>query len=780
MNFNRSLIAFAFGFVLLALPAPALAIIGQPVEFVRVEGTQRVEEETVRAYMLIRVGSKDEADLVDRSVKTLFSSGLFADVTIRREGKGLVVTVVENPIVNRVSFEGNSAINDENLGKEAGLSARQIYTRAKVQDDVERFIELYRRSGRFAVRIEPKVIQLPQNRVDLIFEISEGPTTGIRSISFIGNRVFDDDELRGVILTRESRWWRIFSSSDNYDPDRVAYDGELLRQYYLSKGYADFRVVSSNAELTRDGEAFFVNFVIEEGAKYTFGDARVSTSLDALDIVALEEQIVHLPNEQFDQRRIDDTVDALTKSVGEKGFAFANIRPRPKADEATRTVSLEYVIEEGPRVYVERININGNSRTRDDVIRREMRLAEGDAFNKVLLSRSERDIRGLGYFSGVSVTESPGSEEDQTIVDVNVREMPTGELSFGIGYSSAESFTTQFSIAERNFLGRGQRLRVNLSLSNEVQRYNFSFTEPYFLGRDISAGISLFDTQTEYEYQQGLERSEQGIGFNLGFPLSRDGRISLYTNVSNDQLVNPDYPSSSSTRPYDNNKLELGYYYSIDKRDDIISPTDGWNLSFGQTMAGPAGDVSYLQSTGSLNFFEEIAEGWVLHQRGTIGIIHDYKGGIVAYGDRFFRGGRNFRGFNRGGLGPREVFVGSTKDNRTNGLSLGANRYIVGTTQVSLPLGLSKESGMRANLFLDYGLIGETDATVSNDCMDKPVDERVNCTMIEGDMALRATTGLSFAWRSPFGPVRFDFAEPLVKEDYDETRFFRFTIGTSF
>ena len=285
------------------LMVPARAEIGEPIEFIRVEGTQRVEEETVLAYMLVREGLTDEADLVDRSVKTLFSSGLFADVTIRREDKGLIVTVVENPIVNRVSFEGNSAISDENLSKEGILSARQIYTRAKVQDDVERQIELYRRSGRFAVRIEPKVIQLPQNRVDLIFEISEGPTTGIRAINFLGNRAFSDDELREVIFTRESRWWRLFSANDNYDPDRVAYDGELLRQHYLSKGFADFRVVSSNAELTRDGEAFFINFVLDEGEEFNFGEARISTSLDTLDIVRLEEQIVHQTGELYDRRR---------------------------------------------------------------------------------------------------------------------------------------------------------------------------------------------------------------------------------------------------------------------------------------------------------------------------------------------------------------------------------------------------------------------------------------------------------------------------------------------
>ena len=705
-------------------------------------------------------------DLVDQSVKTLFSSGLFADVTILRQDKGLIVTVVENPIVNRVSFEGNSAITDENLGKEGILSARQIYTRAKVQDDVERQIELYRRSGRFAVRIEPKVIQLPQNRIDLVFEISEGPTTGISAINFLGNRVFSDDELRGVILTRESRWWRVFAASDNYDPDRVAYDGELLRQYYLSKGYADFSVVSTNAELTRNGESFFVNFVIEEGQKYSFGEARISTSLDTLDIIELEEQITHQAGEQYDQRALDKTVDALTKVVGESGFAFANIRPRPRTNREAAIIDIEYVINEGPRVYVERVNVNGNSRTKDDVIRREMRLVEGDAFNKVLLSRSERSVRGLNFFSAVQVTESPGTEEDQTIIDVDVREMPTGELSFGVGYSSAEDFTTQLSVSERNFLGRGQRLRFNVGLSNQVQRYTIGFTEPYFLGRDVSAGFSLFNTQTDYDYQQGLELNENGIGFNLGFPLSEDGRLSLFANFVNDELTDSLNAGLVSDRSYDLGKQEFGYFYSIDRRDDFVNPSDGWNVTFGQDIAGPGGDVSYLRTRATANFFEELAEGWILHLRGTLGIIHDYKGDAINYNDRFFRGGRDFRGFERGGVGPREVSASAADPSQ--GFALGANRYMIGTAQVALPLGLSKESGVRANLFVDFGVLGETDAEASPG------------RIIEDEMAFRATTGLSFAWRSPFGPVRFDFAEPLAKEDYDQTRFFRFTIGTSF
>ena len=735
---------------------PAGALIGTPVSTIRVEGTQRVERDTVLSYTLIKEGMIDDAELVDRSVKTLFSSGLFADVTIRREGEGLVIVVVENPIVNRVRYEGNSVINDENLGAESVLKARQIYTRAKVQDDVERFIELYRRSGRFAARIEPKVIQLPQNRVDLIFEITEGPVTGIRSVNFVGNRVFDDGRLREEVLTQESRWWRPFSSNDNFDPDRIAYDRELLRRFYLSKGYADFRVVSTTAELTRNGEEFFVTFNIEEGQRYTFGDARVATTLTSTDIAEFETKIVHHAGERYDSRKIDETVDALTKMVGELGFAFADVRPRAHRDKEEHIIRVEYVIEEGPRVYVERININGNTRTLDEVIRRELRLSEGDAFNRVLLNRSERAVRGLGFFANVEITETPGSSDDKTIIDVNVREQPTGELSFGVGYSSAESATVDLSVSERNFRGRGQTLRLQISGSSEVQRYVVGFTEPYFFNRDMSAGFTIFNSQAEYDESRGIISEDSGIGLSLGFPLSEDGRLRLFFNLSNDELINNTL-SGSINPGYSNLKQEIGYYYVIDKRDDFIEPTDGWNFSFGQDIAGPMGDISFLRTTLAANFYEELFEGYILHLRGTFGTIYDYKGGNVQYTDRFFRGGRSFRGFERNGVGPRQI---------STGYALGANRYLVGTAEVSLPLGIPKEVGMRANAFIDYGWLGDTDIRASDDVADR--------------FAFRATYGLSISWRSPFGPVRFDWARPIVQEDYDEPRFFRFSVGTVF
>ena len=724
------------------------------IKFIRVEGTQRVEEETVRAYMIVREGMVDDVDMVDQSVKTLFASGLFSDVTIRRSEGGLIVSVVENPIVNRVSFEGNGAINDETLTKEAELRPRQIYTRARVQDDVERFIEIYRQSGYFAARIEPKVVQMPQNRVDVIFEINEGPVTGIRSINFVGNKAFDDDRLREEIITSETRWWRFFASSDNYDPDRLNYDRQQLRRFYLSKGYADFRVVNSSAELTRDGDEFFVTFNIEEGELFTFAESGIRSTVETIDTETMQAAIDHAEGDRYDLRKIEDTEDALTKLLGEKGFAFADVRARTRRDRENNLIKVEYVIEEGPRVYVERININGNDRTHDEVLRREMRISEGDAFNRVLLERSRRNLRALGFFSSVEIEESPGSEPDKTIIDVYVVEQSTGELTFGVGYSSAESLTTEFSVAERNFLGRGQKLNLRVGVSDEVQRYSLGFTEPFFLDRRLAAGFSIFNTESDYD-NDAYVFSTTGLGAQLAFPLSEDGRLSLSVNLTEDELENNLF-TRNINRSYDFSKYEIGYYYSIDKRDDPIDPTEGWSLGFGQDLAGPAGDVTFLRTSAIANYYYEIAEGYVFHGRASAGFIDDYDNGTVYYGDRFFRGGSSFRGFDRSGVGPRQI---------STGYAVGANRYLIGTTQVSLPLGIPKDVGLRANLFIDFGAVGDTDET-QND--------------IEDEFAFRATSGLSISWKSPFGPVRFDFATALKKEDYDKAKSFRFSVGTRF
>lgn len=765
---HKYLFAAAVSAVLVFSPAPAYAELGEEISFIRVEGTQRVERETVLTYMVINEGMVDEAELVDRSVKTLFASGLFSDVTIRRKDKGLIVSIVENPIINRIAFEGNTKIDSERLGEESSLRPRQIYTRNKVQDDVERFVEIYRRTGRFAARIDPKIIQLPQNRIDLIFEIDEGPVTGIRTIKFLGNSAFTDRRLREEIITRESRWWRFLSANDNYDPDRIAYDAEVMRRFYLSKGYADFRVINTSSELTRDGKEFFVTFAIDEGAVYEFGKAKVVSSLDNVDEEVLQDSITHDDGQRYDARAIDETIDNLVQITGELGFAFADVRPRVRRDRKGRVINIDYVIEEGERVYVQRININGNDRTQDQVVRRELRLAEGDAFNRVLLSRSERSIRGLDYFESVEVSEHPGSTEDQTVIDVDVREKSTGELNLGVGFSSASDFSFQVGLRERNFLGRGYRVQLNASVSKYNQTYVARFTEPYFLGRDLAAGVETFRTSKRYR-NSDFRSDSTGAGLSLSFPLSQDSRFRIFTNFS--QVDVGDYVSRGARYSgYKLPKHEIGYYYSIDKRNDFIIPTEGWNLGFGQTIATPLGDFYYLSNTINANAYHEIAEGWVLHGRLAGGYIESYKDGeIIRVGDTYFQGGTNFRGFDSGGVGPRLVGSNYTR-------AIGAKRYAIGSLEISLPLGLPRELGIRTNIFSDFGFVGDIDT----ENYAPPYTNRDVRNLIRDDFSFRATYGLSISWRSPFGPIRMDFARPIKTEDYDEDKFFRFSVGTSF
>ncbi len=728
------------------------------ISFIRVEGSQRVEPETVLSYMSIEVGMKPDPELIDRSLKSLFKSGLFADVTITQDNDGLLVKVIENPIVNRVLFEGNKKLDEEKLIEESTLRSRQVYTRSKVQDDVAHYVELYQRAGRFSARIEPKVIQLPQNRVDVIFEIDEGEVTQIRSINFIGNEAFDDNRLREEISSKESRWYKFFTSGDKYDPDRIGYDRELLRRFYLGRGYADFRVISSVAELTRDGKEFFITFNVEEGNVYKFGEGKINSNVTEIDIEEMQALIKHSPEQKYNLKRIDDTIEDLTKILGARGYAFADVRPRVRRNKKENIVNVEYRIEEGPRVYVERININNNVRTQDHVIRRELRLDEGDAFNKVLLNRSERDIKGLNYFAEVEITEQVGSEPDKTIIDIDVEEQSTGELSLGVGYSSTENFSSQFSIVERNLLGRGQVLQFATSVSSQVQTFNLNFGEPYFLGRDLYGSINLFRTTTDYDTESNLETAQTGIGLSVGFPVSENGRVSLYSRVLEDELINDAYTSlfGDYLRPYSDLKIVVGYSYGIDKRDDKLEPSEGWRFSLNQDIAGPAGDVSYLRTTAVYDYYRTYFDEWIFHARASAGAVVDYDDDPISYNDHFFLGGSVIRGFKRSGLGPRDA---------ESSYVLGAKQYVAGTLETQLPLGIPKDLGIKGYLFTDFGVLGSTD---------------VRAASVEDDFAFRATYGLSFSWKSPFGPVRFDLARPISKEDYDSAQFFRFTAGTRF
>ncbi|MFP6742130.1 MAG: outer membrane protein assembly factor BamA, partial [Alphaproteobacteria bacterium] len=467
---------------------------GGVINAIRIDGNQRIEASTVQSYMLeagVAVGDPFDNRRINRSLKNLFATGLFADVNMVREGNTLVVRVVENPIINRIAFEGNQRVKDEVLETEVELRARVVYTRTKVQTDVARIVEIYRRSGRFAATVVPKIIQLPQNRVDLVFEINEGPKTEIRDISFIGNTKFNDSRLRDEVSTKESAWYRFLSSDDTYDPDRIAFDRDRLRTFYLSKGYADFRVLSAIAELTRDRSGFFITFTVEEGERYSFGEVGINSLLRDLATEQMFENVTTIEGDWYDASKVEDSIQDLTKRVGNLGYAFVDIRPRTTLDRENRIVKIDYEIAEGQRVFVERINVIGNSRTLDEVVRREFRLVEGDAFNAAKLRRSEQRIRNLGFFGSVAMTQSQGSSGDKVVIDVEVAEVSTGALTFQAGISSSEGVLGSVSVTERNLLGRGQNLGLSFTLSGRTQLIDLRFTEPYFLGREIGAGFDV-------------------------------------------------------------------------------------------------------------------------------------------------------------------------------------------------------------------------------------------------------------------------------------------------
>lgn len=732
---------------------------GPAIRQITVEGNQRIERETVVTYMTVREGMPYSALQVDQSLKQLFATGLFADINMRFEDGTLFVTVVENPIINRVAYEGNSAVKEEDLTSEVELKPRTIYTRAKVQSDVSRIIEVYRRGGRFAATVEPKVIRLPQNRVDLVFEINEGPKTKIASISFLGNNAYGDGKLREVISTGESAWWKFLSSSDSYDPDRLSYDRELLRRFYLARGYADFRVISAVADLSRDNSAFNITFTVEEGEIYTFGKVALKTNLEKLNNEEMSDLIVAKEGERYNSVLIDKSTDALTYAAGSKGYAFAQVRPRANRDREKHTVALTYTITEGPRVYVERINISGNLRTLDRVIRRQMELVEGDAFNKVLLDKSEKNIRGLQYFSKVDVSQEPGSSEDRTVVNVNVQEQSTGSLSLSFGFSSVDSAILGVSLTERNFLGRGLQVGTSVSLSKRQQLVQFQYTDPYFLGRDLVGGFDLFGTQTDYQDQASFDSRTTGFGVRFGFPLSDSSRFLMRYQLRQEEILNVAAGASLAVKSAEGRDLRsvMGYDYYLDLRNDPIEPTNGWDFLFSQDFAGIGGTVKYLSTELLIHGYYEIAEDVVFTQRFDLGTIKGI-GQDVRLNDRFFKGGSDFRGFKSGGMGPRDL---ATDD------AVGAETYAFGTTEMSFPNGIPEALGIRTSMFVDYGVVGK----VSN----KPAG-----TNIKDDLGARVSTGVSVNWKSPFGPVRLDFAKVLTKEDYDQTEAFRFSAGTNF
>lgn len=743
-----------------ALPASAQVDNGR-VAAIKVEGVERIEPATVTSYLTLHPGDTFDPEQINQSLKALFATGYFSDISLFRENDDLVVSVVENPIINEIAFEGNDQVKDEDLSQETQLKTRVVYTRSKVQEDVQRLLQVYRRLGNYAATIDPKIIKLDQNRVNLVYEINEGKKTKVRTIKFIGNKEFSDDTLSAAIQTKEARWYRFLSSDDNYDQDRVGYDEELLRKFYLSKGYADFSVKSSVAELTPDQKDFFITFTVNEGKRYKFGKVDLVNNLNGVNTDALKPVIKTKEKDWYNADRVDSTILDLIDALANQQFAFVDVRPEIKLDRENRLVNITYTIAESPRVFIERIDITGNTRTLDQVIRREMMVVEGDPFNRTKLKKSEQRIRDLGYFKEVNFKTVQGSRPDTAIITVDVQEQSTGELSIGAGYSTNDGPLANLIIREHNLLGRGQDAQLGLTTSGRTNNYNLRFTEPYFLDRNLTAGADVFYTTTDYQDISSYDFSRTGGALRMGYPLSENWRQDVQYGLDESEIRNIDPSASVYIREQQGKRLtsKVGQTVTYSNLDSKLDPADGFVGSLSNDVAGLGGDARYLATKLRGTHYLPLSEdkNWVFSSGAETGYIFGLGSTKVNINERYFLGGNTFRGFDIAGIGARDSV---TRD------ALGGNRYAKGSLELTAPLGnATKQLGLRSHLFTDVGTLGQVDSKGAN-ILDKE--------------SLRAAVGFGISWKSPLGPLRGDFAIPVMKEKYDQDRIFNFNFGTRF
>lgn len=740
---------------------------GAAISEIRVEGNQRIEEGTIRSYMLVSPGDPFDSERLDRSLKTLYATGLFADVAIRRQANILIVRVAENPIVNRIVFEGNKKITDESLRPDLTLRPRAVFTPALAALDRQRILDLYAKRGRFGARVEPKIIQLDQNRVDVVFEIDDGTATQISRIAFVGNKAFSESKLKDVIGSREEAFWRILSTSDNYDPDRVGYDKELLRRFYLKNGYADVDIVSANAELSPEREAFFLTFTLTEGDRYRVGEIKVNSALRNLDPATLNGLVVQQSGDWYDGDSIERSVQALTDAVQNKGYAFVDVKPQAKRDREKHTIDLVFDIGEGPRVYVERIDIEGNARTKDSVIRREFRLAEGDAFNAALLRRSRQRLEDLAYFGTVSVTSTPGTTADKAVVNAKVEEKATGELTVGGGYSTDAGALANLGLREHNLLGTGVDAGITTVLAQKRTQLDINITDPYFLDRNLVATLNPFAIQSNNLITAQYDERRVGFAASIGYEFSEYLRQAwtytlvqrkVYNVLTNANLYVQDEAGTSLLS-------QVSQTLSLDFRDSKLDPHSGSIYRLGTDYAGLGGNVTYVRTKIDSTLYFPLQQwlgdpDYVLALSAGAGYFYSL-GARERIIDRFFLGGDNLRGFQTGGAGPHGIDGGD---------SLGGRFIWTQSSELRFPLPLSPDLGLSGRTFFDIGALSGLKTQKINGVYPKVADYS----------APRMGAGVGVSWKTPFGLINIDIAPFVSKQKYDQTQIFRFGFGTRF
>ena len=745
-----------FCFVMVSFAQVATAQTNETViNQIEVVGAQRIDPETILAYTPVSPGDSVSASDLNNVLTSLFQTDLFNDVGIELDGDRMIITVDENPIINRINIEGNDVIQDEQLLEYLGIKPRRVFTRELAIEAKALLIEVYRQAGRYAATIEPKIIELPDKRVDLVFEVDEGPLVKISKIKFVGNNEFSDRALKNVIQSRETKWYVLFTPDDKYDTGRLKLDVQKLRQFYLQNGYADIDITRSTGELLPDRSGFVITFVLEEGGRYNIGSVEINSEIEGVDTSELMAASQLEIGDEYDVRELEETLSQITNKLGELGFAFVDVTPDIALNEDELTLDVAINIGSAERNYVEAINIKGNDRTLDRVIRRKFELVEGDSFNQLRLTRSERNVRNLGYFSDVSVKILPGSSSEQSVVDVEVDETTTGSFQIGFGYSTFEQGSLTVGIRENNFLGTGRGARANVSLSDKTTNFRAGFTEPYLFERNLLGSADIFIQEAKYS---DVKVKQEGFDFGMGFSAFGNYRHRLGYIIANTETNT--IKSKANSISGDEGALvlsEVSYSLTKDTRDNRIDPREGYMWRLTESVAGLGGDIQYLKSQARGQYLQPfLYKRVVFSVDGEIGMV-DGLGESVTRSSRFILGGQKVRGFGHAGIGPRD-----TGDNS----AVGGNKYYTASANITSDLGLDKDLGMRWTVFTDHGALWDTDYPSG----------------VRGaqDKDIRSSVGYGLLWDTAIGPMSFLWAHPLDKQDYDKTKVFQFKFGGRF
>ena len=757
-----------FEFIILFLCIFSLNAVFGATDFIKsveVAGNERIDSSIVKNYLSINEKSVYNQDNVNDYIKTLYETGLFKKVKIDFKNGKLLINVEENPLIIDVYFDGNKKISDDILKSEISLAKRSIFNKNKLNNDVKRILDLYRRTGRFMAYVNPKIIKEDKHRIKLVFEINEGKPAKIRKIYIVGAKVFNENDLKEILNSKESKILR-FSAGEIYDPARVEFDKELLRRFYYSKGYPNFEVLSAVGEIDRNNRWFDITFLINEGEKYNFGNIEITNNIKYVKTKKLKKVVKVKKDKVFNADLLNASVDNITTELAKEGFAFVDVKPMITKNDKLKLVDVDFIIEESPRIYVGEIKIIGNTRTYDKIIRRELRLEEGDTFSLTKFNRSIQRINNLGYFEKVDIRKERGDQPNKLNIIIEVEEKKTGELQFGIGYSSVDGLNATIGIKENNLLGLGQTLGLNIMYAKYTKDISLSYGKPYFMGRDLYVGFDLFYRKDEDQYSVDYKETTYGGGLNAVYSITEYLDQKLFYNLYREKIsdISEDYDGIISAGDKITSAIGQSLYY--DRKDSRFDPTKGFALNWTIEYAGLGGDKKYLKNTGSVNVYLPVWPSiFTLRLGAKGGAMQGISGEPIDPTDAFYLGGNNLKGFKYGGVGPRTIIGNSAKD----GSALGGKRYYVADAELRFPLGLPKEYGIYGSLFINAGTLTGVD---ESETLDK--------SRIVDSGTIRSATGFSISWKSPMGPISFDFSKVLKKEYYDESQNFNFNFGSSF